>query len=649
MLAVIVYHLGFSWAPGGLLGVGVFFTLSGYLITDLLLEQVGEGGIKLGSFWLARARRLFPALYVMLLVVVVWITVIGPRQSTDFPGAVFSAVLYLNNWWLIVHKVSYFEQFAAPQPLNHLWSLSVEEQFYLLWPLLIMVAVHFLRERRPGSGLRPRLAIVTLALAVLSAIVMAAIYHPASDPSRVYYGTDTRAQELLIGAVLAMLWPSGRLRAGITTGARNTIDAIGAIGLLGILYMYWRSTEYSPFLYRGGFVVLSLATAMLIAALVHPAARISKLVGARPLRWIGVRSYGIYLWHFPIIVLTGWSAVRGVPLGRAALQIAATFAIAAVSWRYLEDPIRHGALHRLWRRHFSGKRAKLSSRELAWAGAGIFLLGVAGVGLAGAATKKTAESVQSAKFAKTFKAKTTPKIAHRTVCRSVAHIGDSTSLGLESPEYLPDPRLRISAQYARVGATTSYLDISGGRSIVERYEDQPNGQEAAESLKARNRNGCWVLALGTNEAANVAAGSTYTYRDRINIMMHTIGNAPVMWVAVKTLVTSGPYAETNMKAWDEALVRACNDYPNMRVYNWPGVVKENWYVTDGIHFTSNGYAHRAHEIADALLEAFPEGEPVDRTNSSNCVVQPKLYEPPPPKQPPASPTTTTAVPTSPRG
>jgi hypothetical protein len=506
------------------------------------------------------------------------------------------------------------------------------------------------RERSPRSGQRPQLALIALALAVVSAILMAALYHPATDPSRIYYGTDTRAQELLIGAVLAMLWPSRRLRSGISSGARNVIDAVGVLGLLGILYMYWRSTEYSPFLYRGGFLVLSLATVMLIAALVHPAARIGKAISIRPLRWIGVRSYGIYLWHFPIIVLTGWSTVRGVPLGRAALQVAATFLIAAASWRFLENPIRHGAVPRFWRNHVSqGRWRRLGSRELAWVGAGVFLLGVAVAGLAGAATKKGAKNLQSAEISKSFHSAPPPKLADRTVCRSVVHIGDSTSDGLESPEYLPDPRQRISAQYARVGATTTYMDVSGGRSIVERYDGEPNGQEAAETWKPRNRNGCWVLALGTNEAADVAAGSNYNYRDRINIMMHTIGNAPVMWVAVKTLVQSGPYAEANMKAWDEALVKACNTYPNMRVDNWPADVKEKWYIADGIHFTSEGYMYRARQIADALLESFPEDQPVDRTNSSDCVVTPKLREPKPRVSPPSRTSTTSVPSAAPKG
>ena len=361
-----------------------------------------------------------------------------------------------------------------------------------------------------------------------------------------------------------MLWPSGRLRAGITTGARNTIDAIGAIGLLGILYMYWRSTEYSPFLYRGGFVVLSLATAMLIAALVHPGGEHLEAGRGAP----AALDRGALIRHLPVAFpdhradrLVGG---RGVPLGRAALQIAATFAIAAVSWRYLEDPIRHGACtaYGAGTSRASGRNSAAASSHGSAPGSSCS----ASPGSAWPAQRPRRQPRTSSRRSsrRPSRRKRRRRSPHRTVCRSVAHIGDSTSLGLESPEYLPDPRLRISAQYARVGATTSYLDISGGRSIVERYEDQPNGQEAAESLKARNRNGCWVSALGTNEAANVAAGSTYTYRDRINKMMHTIGNAPVMWVAVKTLVTSGPYAETNMKAWDEALVRACNDYPNMR-------------------------------------------------------------------------------------
>src|SRR3954462_11377718 len=170
VLAVLAYHLGIGWAGGGLLGVGVFFTLSGYLITDILLAQAGEGGIRLKEFWLARARRLLPALFVMLIVVLAWVTVVGPHQGPYFRGAVASAALYVNNWWLVFQDVSYFQAFAAPGPLDHLWSLSVEEQFYLLWPLLLMAGIAaFRRSRR-------RLAVATLALVLASTVLMALLY-----------------------------------------------------------------------------------------------------------------------------------------------------------------------------------------------------------------------------------------------------------------------------------------------------------------------------------------------------------------------------------------------------------------------------------------------------------------------------------------
>src|SRR5262245_15317697 len=340
VLGVVAYHLNFGWASGGLLGVGVFFTLSGYLITDILLAQVAKGGIHLKAFWLARARRLLPALFVMLAVVMAWVTVIGPHQPPDFRAEVASAVFYVNNWWLIFHNVSYFAQFASPSPLNHLWSLSIEEQFYIFWPFLLMIGVALVREIPNAGGVRPRLGAVMVGAAIASAILMAVLYHPALDPSRVYYGTDTRAQELLIGAALATIWPSRNLRPRIPGGARRMIDLLGTIGLLSILYMFWQTGQYSQFLYRGGFLVLSIGTALLLVALAHPASRLAPIVGVRPMRWIGERSYGIYLWHYRIIVLTTPSWAHGaVDLPRAALQVAATFIVAALSWKYVEDQL----------------------------------------------------------------------------------------------------------------------------------------------------------------------------------------------------------------------------------------------------------------------------------------------------------------------
>lgn len=626
VLAVIAYHLGFGWIPGGLLGVGLFFTLSGYLITDILLRQVAAGRVRLGEFWLARARRLLPALFLMIVVVVAWATSIGPHQPPDFRGGAWSAVFYVNNWWQIFHDVSYFAAFETPEPLSHLWSLSVEEQFYILWPFVLVIGVVLFPDVVPKTGVRVPLALATLGLALASAVLMVILYKPGIDPSRVYYGTDTRAVELLVGAAFAMVWPSRNLRARISEGARWTLDGAGVLGLAVIFLMFWRVDEFSPFLYRGGFVLLSIATVLALAPMTHPASRLALLVGARPMRWIGERSYGIYLWHFPIIILTTPAGATGVNLARAAAQVAATIGIAALSWRYVENPIRHGALGRLLRRgrdaNWRPPRFSIRGSLIAAACSMIAIFAIGG--LAGAGTGPSrAEEPGNITVAETLTAADpAPEAsADRTVCDAVVHIGDSTSEGLVSEEYLPDPKQLIASQYGRVGATTQHLEVSGARSIYETFEGASNAEDVARYWVEKGFEGCWVFALGTNEAANVAAGSAVGYDKRIDTMMAVAGEDPVLWVNVKSLVTDGPYASPNMQLWDAALLDACDRYPTMRIYDWANEVKDAWFIDDGIHFTTPGYAARGRRIAEALLTAFPASGGLVTTDSSSCLVR----------------------------
>jgi peptidoglycan/LPS O-acetylase OafA/YrhL len=631
VLAVIAFHLGFGWAPGGLLGVGIFFTLSGYLITDILLSQLSaRGHISLGRFWLARARRLLPALFAMLLIVVAWVTVFGPAQPQQFRNAVVASALYVSNWQLIFGDVSYFARFAPPGPLNHLWSLAIEEQFYIVWPFLLLLGTKLVRDRPLRSGIRPRLAVATLVLAFASAILMAALYHPSLDPSRVYYGTDTRACELLFGAALAMVWPSRKLSSRIAPGARNLLDGIGVVGLAAIALMIWQTSQYDSFLYRGGFVLLSIATVLVIAALAHPACRLGPILGWQPLRWVGVRSYGIYLWHFPIIVLTTPGGVaNGHEYLREALQVAAIVGVSALSWRYVEEPIRHGALGRLWaRRGGMGWRWGTFSppaRVALVASAVVLALAVAGMaGLNSVKAEGSAARVAEATAKGTSgPPPLTPAQANsstKSSCKAVVHIGDSTSEGLDSPEYLPIPSQRIENRYAEVGAAEQHLEISGARSIEERFEGEPNAQEVAEAWKAEGFKGCWVLALGTNDSADVAVGSSVSDRERIDKMMAILAGEPVMWVNVRSIVKAGdPYSAENMAKWDEELLAACAAYPDMRVYNWAADVKDAWFIEDGIHFTSPGYAARAELIAQALAHAFPAKGKTEG-GSKHCLV-----------------------------
>jgi peptidoglycan/LPS O-acetylase OafA/YrhL/lysophospholipase L1-like esterase len=633
--AVVAYHLDLGWAQGGLLGVGVFFTLSGYLITDLLLGQHERiGSLQLADFWLRRARRLLPALFVMLAVIVAWVTLLDRSLLPAVRGAVGASAVYMTNWWLIAQHSSYFAQFGPPSPLGHLWSLAVEEQFYLIWPWLLWFG---LRWRRSRSGLHISLAAASLLLAAASAVTMALLYQPGYDPTRVYDGTDTRAFALLIGAALAFVWPSRHLRDTVTSRVRWSLDGAGAGGLAVCAVLVWRTSEYSPFLYRGGMVLLSFATALMVAAAASPASRFGRILGWEPLRWLGVRSYGIYLWHFPIIVLTAPAGGGDTPR-RAVLQVAATIGCAALSWRYIEEPIRHGALSRWWTQIRGGSwrigSLGRQARIAVAASAPVLVLascGMAGVGQPSASPVAAAQpspghtsaSASARPRPVRAAASTSPAPGHgppRTSCRAVVQIGDSTSEGLISPDYLPDPQQRIGAQYAQVGVTTFIPQISGARSIVETYEGLPNAYTVAQQLVQQGYRGCWVLALGTNDTADVAVGSTFSLAYRIKKMMSLIGSQPVMWVNVKSLLDYGPYAEANMQLWNSALIQACASYPNMRVYDWAAAVQDSWFISDGIHYTSAGYAARAHLIAQALSRAFPAPGSAYAGQPASCLV-----------------------------
>ncbi len=659
VLAVIAFHEQFSWAPGGLLGVGVFFTLSGYLITDLLLSRWATSGrLHLGEFWLRRARRLLPALFVMLAVVTAWVTIADRVRLASLRGTVAAASTYWSNWYAIIHGQSYFARFAPPQPLDHLWSLAVEEQFYLIWPWLLLAGVFVIRRRGPAA--LPWLALPTLAMAAASAVAAGMLYQPGFDATRIYEGTDTRASGLLIGAALAMLWPSSR--AGVAgKPAQRLLDLPGFAGLAVIGVMIWRVGQYSPFLYRGGLVVLALATAAVVAAAACPGTLTAAALGWRPLRWLGVRSYGIYLWHYPVIVLTS-PANSTQDLPRAAAQVAASIALAALSWRYIEEPIRHGALAKAWRQVRARRlhRAPLAGLAAAAGAAGVLV--VASAGLAGAVSAPAGASSGSVQALGANSGGSTSSVTQvksgdpaggqqqgtgtqgaaagntasaqrigangllpvslrdrprplMTSCQSVVHIGDSTSEGLVSPDYLPNWRQRIPAQYEDVGVRTVYTNITGARSVVEVLPGTVNAYDAAKSLVAHGFDGCWVLALGTNDTADVAVGSNVGLTTRINRMMSVAHGGPVMWIEVVSLLSSGPYAEANMQKWNTALLKACARYPNMRVLDWPALAKRSWFIADGIHYTSAGYAVRARDIAQGLARAFPAGG-----SSSGCVV-----------------------------
>ena len=343
VLAVIAYHLGMQWAPGGLLGVTVFFVLSGYLITSLLLiEWDNTETINLPQFWLRRVRRLMPAIVLVIVCTAALCALLDHSLLTKLRDDMWAALLWVTNWWYIFQDASYFDALGAPSPLTHFWSLAIEEQFYLVWPVVLLVA------HKTGVK-RTTMRNATLIVALLSALEMALLYNPLDDPSRVYYGTDTRAFSLLIGAWLAFVWPSHMLGAQksvhLTKQVRNVLDGVGIVALVALLGLIVFVDGFSPFLYRGGILLASVLTAVVIAVMVHPASLLGRFAGTKPLVWIGLRSYGIYLWHYPLFLLMNPRNFTGeTPWWMYLVQVAVVFACAAFSYRFVENPLRKGAI-----------------------------------------------------------------------------------------------------------------------------------------------------------------------------------------------------------------------------------------------------------------------------------------------------------------
>jgi peptidoglycan/LPS O-acetylase OafA/YrhL len=346
---VIVYHANATWLPGGFLGVEVFFVISGFIITrGLAHEWLSSGRISVTSFWMRRARRLLPALFVLLIGVLTYATFFDEGSLTKLRMDVLAAIGYFTNWHLIFEHESYFDSWNHPSFLRHLWSLAIEEQFYLLWPLLVFGALRLLRVRGAFS------VIVLGAIASYTAMALLSQGRDQTEISRVYYGTDTRIGALLVGSVVGFLPFSERLQTRLSGSL--LLGFLGYVSLGGLLIFAARLSDSASFLYSGGFVGVTLTTAVLILCLNNPASITSRLLAIRPLRWIGVRSYGIYLYHFPILLMSWPDMTKSVPL--LLVQVGATFLVADISYRYIEQPIRRGALGRVYR--------SLTERRAGW-------------------------------------------------------------------------------------------------------------------------------------------------------------------------------------------------------------------------------------------------------------------------------------------
>jgi peptidoglycan/LPS O-acetylase OafA/YrhL len=628
VMAVLLYHAELPFIPGGFLGVEVFFVISGYLITALLLaEWSGRGTISLKDFWLRRAKRLLPALYVLLVVTLAYSVVFLPGEVAGLREDAIAAVGYVTNWFLVLGKQSYFESVGRPSLLQHLWSLAVEEQFYLIWPIVLSVGLG-LGARRLR---RRRVLTVAVVGALASAVAMALMYTPGVDPSRVYYGTDTRATGLLCGAALAFLWspadryhPSeagrerlrlpdrGRLRRRWGWTAPLLLDVLSIAALGGLVWFFLHLGEFEPLLYRGGFVLVGLTTVAAIMAVVHPYSHVgSYLLGSAPMRWIGVRSYGIYLWHWPVFMVTRPELdvpFDGLPL--LALRLSITIALADLSYRFVERPIRRGALGRAWKRLREARGPERRRLRLQWAGAVLpILASLALLGVAVAHAKppekpeylakmkavhttqhqdqksSTADSPQGDKATREHKSEGNATSATKTAARKPQDekSGDGSSGKKANASHVTKKRQSGASTYkgsvsaigdsVMLGAVPSLQKDIKGLGVVD-AEVGLQVYDAIGILRSRRASG----QLGSLVIVHLGNNGTFTKQEFDQIMHILSGVDKVVFVNVKV---PRSWEEPNNEVISEGVKR----YPKAVLVDWHAASENHpeYFYSDGYH------------------------------------------------------------------
>ena len=474
VIAVMLYHLGFSWIPGGFLGVDLFFVISGYVITRLLLDSIQRsGGLDLRAFYKARIRRLFPPLVFMIFVTIIYISIWAPetmrRFVSDSPFALFGGM----NWWLVFRHTDYFDTISRPPLLQHTWSLGVEAQFYLIWPLILLLVLRqFGKAKIPGAAIFIA-AISGIALLLVSFEVDAA---NASQVSHVYFGTDTHSIGLFLGAALAVSWVPQNLQEQVNRRAQDFIDGIGVIGFVGLLGTFLLVNENDPTLYKLAFPLAGLFGCAILTSIVHPASRFAPMLSSKVAVWIGERSYAIYLWHWVVFQVTRPAVdLEGSPWALYALRILVVFALADISLRLVELPVRSGLVE-YWFKGMKYRTKNIQRRQKITLVASILLL-ILGTSYISANAISQSDK-EMAIIKRQLEQPTQPTNPTFTQQGGLWVTGDSVILGIH---YELDARSHIAIINARVGRQAPEL-------IEVMRADKANALESTVIFNLGNNN-----------------------------------------------------------------------------------------------------------------------------------------------------------------
>jgi peptidoglycan/LPS O-acetylase OafA/YrhL len=564
VLAVLLYHLGIDWIPGGFLGVDLFFVISGYVITGLILDSIARSGtLDLRAFYLSRIRRLLPALIAMLVFTTLFIGVYAPETVRRFISDIPYVLTGSMNWALVARQQDYFESIGRPPLLQHTWSLAVEAQFYLIWPLvLLFILKYFGKKNIPYAALG-----IALASGIALFAYSVRIDTQESAISHVYFGTDTHSIGLFLGSALAVSWQPQNLTREITKRAQDFVDLIGVVGFLGLLSTFLFINESDPTLYRIAFPLSALFGCATLISVVHPASRFAPILSTRPLIWIGERSYGIYLWHWIVFQLTRPSIdLVGDDWALYALRVLIVFALADISLRYIEIPVRRGYFE-LWFRGMKYRTKAVRLRQKLSTMAAI-LLTISATSLVSINAIERADQIaaQEQAAAQEVNEGGVDQVITSTDTPGLWVTGDSVILGIRN----------VLAKYERI----ELINARVGRQIGELIEVAKTDQQFVGNSPV-------VLNLGNNNRL---------IESDVISLMEIVKNQPRI-VVVNTAVPRS-WKDLN----NELIRKIVSQYPNATIIDWDQISTNHpeYFATDGVHLNPPGVNAYVSAIREVL-------------------------------------------------
>ncbi len=549
VIAVLLYHLGFGWIPGGFLGVDLFFVISGYVITRLLLDSIQRsGGLDLRGFYAGRIRRLLPPLLFMLVITAIFVGVWAPDSMRRFVTDAPFAITGLMNWWLVFKHQDYFESFGRPPLLQHTWSLGVEAQYYLFWPLILLFVLKIFGKKVIPTA---ALAIATFSGIALFLASVRVDQTSSQSISHVYFGTDTHSIGLFLGSALAVSWIPQNLRLNIEKRAQDFIDFVGVFGLIGLLASFLFIQEADATAYRIAFPLVGIFGSAIIMSVVHPASRFAPILQHPVMVWIGERSYAIYLWHWIVFQVTRPAQdLAGSTWALYLFRILVVFALADISQRWIEVPVRNGVISN-WFRGMKYRTKEVQRRQKATAGlVALALLSTVAVVSSNAIAIADKNNEVVKQMFKDDRVATISKVDGLWV------VGDSVILGIRNNL---EGKSHIGLINARVGRQAGEL-----LDVIKHDKSRMVGMKT-------------VINLGNNNRLT---------SEEVSAIFAELKDQPLV-VVVNTAVPRGWRDENNQLIQQEAW-----KYANFKVIDWASKSENHpeYFAPDGVHLIPAGIA-----------------------------------------------------------